>query len=52
MSGSNKTNILYVLQSLQGQFWGFHLLILDLNSDNDLLCFKSKGNFSQISDSK
>ena len=38
----------YVLQSRHGRFLGFHFLILALNSDSDLVCFKSNGNVSQF----
>ena len=37
-----------VLQHRHGQFWGFHFLNLALNSDSDLVWFKSNGNVSQI----
>ena len=42
----------YVLQSRHGRFLWFHLLILALNSDNDLVCFKSNVNVSQSFGSK
>ena len=42
----------YVLQSRHGRFLGFHLLILALNSNNDLVCFKSNVNVSQSFGSK
>ena len=47
-SGSNKANILQVcLAKSHERCLGFHFLSLALNTDSNLVCFKSNGNVSQ-----
>ena len=43
ISNLKATNSLKILQSLHGQFSGFQVFVLDLNSFSDILSFTSLG---------